>query len=38
MTRFIVTVTVLMSLKTWVSAQVVHVPDPNVRAALREAL
>ena len=39
MTRFICTVVLLLSLTTWVYAQpVVDMPDPNLRAAVRETL
>ncbi len=38
MKRFAFTLTLPLILTTWVYAQVVHVPDPNLRAALREAL
>ena len=38
MKRFVVILTLLLSLTTWVSAQVVHIPDPNLRAAVRETL
>ena len=38
MKRFVVTLALLLSLTTRVSAQVVDIPDPNLREALREAL
>lgn len=38
MKRFVVTLSLLLSMTTWVYAQVVHIPDPNLRAAVREAL
>ena len=38
MTHFICTLTLLLGLTTWVYAQPVHMPDPNLRAAVRETL
>lgn len=38
MKRFVLILTLLLSLTAQAYAQVVHVPDPNLRAALREAL
>lgn len=38
MKRFVFTLTLLLSVTTWAYAQVVHIPDPNLREALREAL
>ena len=38
MTRFICTVTLLLSLTALLYAQPVHMPDPNLRAAVRETL
>ena len=32
------TLTLLLSLTPWVYAQPVHMPDPNLRAAVRETL
>ena len=38
MIRVICTLTLLLSLMTWVYAQPVHMPDPNLRAAVRDTL
>ena len=38
MKRFVITLSLLLSLTTWVSAEPVHILDANLRAALREAL
>lgn len=38
MKRFVVTLSLLLTLTSWTFAQVVNIPDPNLRAALRQAL
>ena len=38
MTHFICTLALLLGLTTWVYAQPVHMPDPNLRTAVRESL
>ena len=36
--RFAATITLLFALTTWSSAQAVHIPDPKLRAAIRQEL